>query len=159
MHQHVRRHVYHLLAVSLAAVLLGGCATDMPSANNPVCSWEKSVPDNGDAICRETFHTVNALVRAQVHDDTATIHRLVVTPRVGSRIINHGRSIRAQHISRYHVLPSIILDLPVKGVVGASVELRGKKLSGSTYSNTETVYMHIRNGTAYVFDDQALENW
>lgn len=144
----------------LVAAALNGCAPPtMPTQQNPSCSWEKAVPAGADRICRITFRTIKALVDAEAQGRDRTVYQLVTNRRVAKRIAAHGAVVRAQHLRQYHAVPSITLDVPIPGVIGANADIRAKKPDNSSVKLSETIYMRIRNGTAYVFDDQAGQEW
>ncbi|GAC1462598.1 MAG: hypothetical protein PVSMB7_02980 [Chloroflexota bacterium] len=142
-----------------ALVGVGCAAPGVPTAQNPTCSWEKAVPANADLVCRTTFRTLRTLVEAEVQGDNAPVYRLVDSRRVARRILAYGMVVRGQHFRQFHVVPSITLDIPVPGVIGANADIRAKTPTNGKVKLSETLYMRIRHGTAYVFDDQGGQEW
>jgi len=67
--------------------------------------------------------------------------------------------VRSQRVGKYEAVPSIVIDLPGSGVIGANFQLAGIKPNGDKFKASESIYFHLRHGTAYVFTDQPEEAW
>jgi len=149
------------LTLALAfLVSLSGCSlVSVPSPNHPDCFWAKQPPANDAAICQSVARTLNRLVRAELVDDPRAVRALVRNPQIAKKIIAHGAFIRAHHIEKYHVVPSLTLDDQGRGVIGAGIYLRGTTAQGGRLKQEATLYLLLRHGTAIVIDHEPGQTW
>lgn len=132
---------------------------NLPSQSNPTCSWTSQPPGNADTICRESFHTLTQIARAEVRGDNKTVHALVSNRSVAARIIDFGKRERARGLKELHVVPSLTLgSLQTSNQTGVGFHLGGKRVHGN-FEGSETVYVLIRRGKAVIVLDQPGQEW
>lgn len=155
-----RSRVLRLLAaLLLVPPALSGCSlASMPSQQHPNCSWNNTPPANNARICDEVFATLTAITRALQRGDDTAVHRVVTTPQVAARVINYGRSKRADGLSNLHIVPSLTLQDRGGGRYGAGFYVDGKTRGGHI-ADPETLYLEVRHGRATVYEDQPNQLW
>lgn len=142
----------------LVCLILPGClGSSYPSQSRPVCSWTNQPPPNPGAVCRRIFSTLRSIAAAETAGNDAAIHRLVPNSSVAQRIIRHGRVVRGQGVTGYHVVPSFTLKR-FPGYIGAGFYLVGQTKK-SKISDQVTLYLKLERGTAIVIRDQPAQDW
>jgi len=154
------KHVVRASAVVALSLLSAGCGliNGIPSQTHPSCSWTTQVPSNADSVCNTVFATLRALTEAEFRGDQRTIHRLVPKAAVAARIVDFGRRKRREGLRSLRPTPSLTLGASAHGTLGVGAQVVGQTRGGS-FRVPETVYVRVRDGTAYVVDDQPEQEW
>jgi len=129
-------------------LLLGGCLSGVqPTQSDPVCSWTSTVPSHPDTICRAVFRTISAMLRAELHGDTAAIRALSL-PGATPVYIADGRRLRTEHAAGLHVVPSFTLEADGP-LIGARYDVLGR--APKMQVNEEfTVKLRVTGGSAVI---------
>jgi hypothetical protein len=159
----IATHLSHLVRrygiLLLLPLVTSACGLPgLPSQNDPTCSWTSAIPANHDRVCKTTFETLSALVRADVRGDWATIHRLVPTASVAHKIVVFGQQERAQRIIYLHVVPTLTLGAVRGGLLGVGFNITGKTHEGNVQA-PQSLYLRLRRGRALVVQDQPDQEW
>lgn len=148
-----------VLSSLVAGIVLSGCVgTSIPTQRDPSCSWDSTVPANAASICTAVYDTLNSVARAEERGNTSLTAHLVSNVSTRSRILAHGRSLRAQKVQGLHVVPSITLDQISPHVVGAGFYLNGN-VAGGRVNAPLTVELRVHAGQAVIINDQPGQEW
>jgi hypothetical protein len=134
----------------LGMFVLSGCTPlGAPTQDNPTCSWSSAVPRGADATCLSVFRTLSRIARAEQRGDEKSIRTLAPVPKAARRMIAEGRSLRSQHASGLHVVPSVTLRANSPNRVEAQYFLLGKTPSGRI-NQQEGVTLRVHGGSAVI---------